>query len=231
METFSYGHYYARFPSNYERIVQSWIRDVNDTAYPILIEVLGFKPKINHYIVDFKNIDINLRKYGVVAYYAGVKTIDDISGGYIAVDPVLIDDLKEYPKNLEGGIVYETIHGFLQPLKFRKSWNRNTILKTDESFDIIFEVEFDNRIGLIDFKNHLYNQFYHTSSANSGQIYFSLLWDIRERYGWKPIQQFFKMLRDGDTALVIEGDVDGFYTILNSLICEDIWQLFENHGF
>lgn len=224
IRTFFYGHYYSKYPVDYNRIVQNWIRDVDDKAYPILIDVLGFEPEINQYIVEFRDFDI-------AGFYAGIRNVDGISGGYIGLHRNLLDNLREYPKNLEGGLVYETIHGFLQPLKFRPNWRNVTILNTDESFDIIFEVEFDERIGLDDFINQLYNRHYHRSSATSGYIYFSLLWDIREKFGWDPIQRFFKLLKNSDTPLVIEGDVNEFYNIINSLIDADIQPFFKKHGF
>ena len=194
--------------------------NVNDYAYPVLVDVLGFEPKINQYVVEFKDIDI-------AGYYDGIRTIDGVTGGHIVLDIDLLDNLRDYPNDLEGGLVYETIHGFLQPLKFRETWDKRTILAIDESFDIIFEVEAADRLGLNEFKKNLYDWFYPSSS---GQIFFAALWDIREDFGWAPFLKFFKLLDESATPLVTEEDNEALCEYLSEVAGEDLSEYFIKHG-
>jgi len=99
-----------------------------------MVEILSFSPEIDKYIIEF--ISDKTKSAG---WYDGIRTVDDFEGGHIVfqTDILQTDACRPYPTNLEGGLVYETIHGFLQPLKFRAQWRQRTILAVDESFDIL----------------------------------------------------------------------------------------------
>jgi len=188
---FSYGHYYAKCPPEYESVARRWVEDVNDYAYPVMVEVLGFQPQINQYIVEFKLA-------GGAGYYDGVNTIDGVTGGHIVLDLGLLETLPVYPDDLVGGLAYETIHGFLMPFKFPPYVSEITVLNWDESFDIIFEVELASRLGLESFVDILYNGFYSVEAFK----HFGVLWDIWFQYGWTPIQKLFQTIKDRDPTFL-----------------------------
>jgi len=218
-----YGHYYAKIPSQFQDIGKKWIKDVDDTAYPVMVKVLGFSPQIDKYIVEF--ISDPSKPAG---YYDGIRIVDNIEGGHIVLKTDLLqtEACKPYPRNLEGALVYETIHGFLQPLKFRSQWSQPTVLNIDESFDIIFEAELDFRLGLDEFAESLYPTY---SSQPSRYGYFGVLWDIRDKFGWAPFQKFFKMLNESSSPLAIDDSTLCYY--LGRCIGADVATYFIKHGF
>jgi hypothetical protein len=219
--SFFYGHYYARIPTGFQDVGEKWIKEVNDFAYPVMIEVLGFSPLIGNYIVEFVS-----DKTKPAGWYNGIKIVDDVEGGHIVFqeDILQIEACKPYPKNLEGGLVYETIHGFLQPLKFRPQWKCKTVLAVDESFDVLFEVELDFRLGLVGFAEDLHKNYYPKSS---GQKYFSALWDIRNKFGWTPFQKLFKTLRDSPVPMII--DESSLSLHLGKFVGKDVTTHFVKH--
>jgi hypothetical protein len=220
---FSYGHYYARIPINFQDTGKKWIKEVNDTAYPEMVEVLGFSPQIDKYIIEFVSDPSK-----PAGYYEGKRIVDNFEGGHIVLQTNLLqtEACKPYPRNLEGGLVYETIHGFLQPLKFRSQWSQNTVLAIDESFDILFETELDFRLGLDKFAESLHKTYYRKSS---GQKYFCALWDIRDKFGWTPFQRFFEMLDESPSSLAIDNSTLSYY--LSKCIGTDVATYFIKHGF
>ncbi|MFX0093728.1 MAG: hypothetical protein ACFFBD_18395 [Candidatus Hodarchaeota archaeon] len=219
--SFSCGHYYAKIPSKFLDAGKKWIKDVNDFGYPKMVDVLGFPPQIDKYILE---IIPTSKLYG--AYY-GKRTIDNFEGGYIVFQTLPPEAAKPFPRNLEGGLVFETIHGFLQPLKFRDQWGtQKTVLDLDESFDILFEAEVDKRLGLKEFEKSLK----HTYSTQPKRYrYFGVLWDIRDEFGWTPFQEFFKMLRDSSTPLAVDDST--LYNYLSKCVGVDVRTYFIKHGF
>jgi hypothetical protein len=206
--TFTYGHYFVICPSEYKQKAQGWVRDANDGAYAVMGDVLGYYPEVDSYIVEFKDSPY-------AGYYDGVKTIRGVTGGYIILDLGLLDTLEQYPDNLFGGLVYETIHGFLDPHK------RHYVLKRSEDFDIIFEVELLDRLGLQWAVTQLYDTWY------PGDRDFSICWDIREQYGWRYFQHFFRALEDRGHPSVDDDDDWCYYMSL--FVGEDLTDIFENH--
>jgi len=178
----SYGHYYAKVPREFQEKAMQWIKDVNDHSYPVMVETLGFQPTIDFYIVEFKQLQT------AGGYYAGVETIDGYTGGHIVLHIDGLKFLQSFPDDLAYGLTYETIHGFLEPVKHPPYTSRRTVLDWDESFDIIFEVEVLARLNLPKYVKELHDVFYPMKEFR----YFAVLWDIREDFGWGPFQEFFR---------------------------------------
>jgi hypothetical protein len=76
---FVHGHYYVRAALCLLQAAMDYVRDINDIGYPVLVDVLGFAPEIDMYIVDF-----TLENFPG-GYYTGLSTVDGITGGNIAL--------------------------------------------------------------------------------------------------------------------------------------------------
>jgi len=224
MTSFSYGHYYVKVPQTYLRTAERWVKDVNDHSYPEMIKVLGKEPEINFYIVEFTHIDIP----GVAGYYDGVKTVDGYTGGHIVLDLGLLRNLPSYPDDLFGGLTYETIHGFLMTYKFPPYTPRRTVLDWDESFDILFEAELMDRLGLGKYSRDLEAAFYKDKM-------FAVIWDIRQACGWRVFQNLFTGIdaakSDQSKTYLLPVDVQSLSDLLSAYCEKDLTEIFRIHGY
>jgi len=208
--TFTYGHYFVVCPEDYEQEARKWVKDVDDNAYPIMIDVLGYHPAVDFYVVEFK-------EWKYAGQYLGFEVVRGVLGGHIVIDLDVLDTLESYPDNIHGGLAYETIHGFLDPHK-----PRHEVITRTEDFDIIFEIEVLDSLQLNSYITQLYNRWY------PGHRDFSICWDIREQCGWSVFQKFFGNLEDLSHPDV-DNDDDWCYYM--SLIAqENLTDIFEKHG-
>ena len=227
---FTDRHYSVITPNELESNARQLVKDVNDHAYDVMIDVLGHEPKINSYIVD-------INPYAPYAgTYHGIKTIRegeyDYTGGYILLKSDIDVLYNSYPENLKGGLLYETIHGFLEPLKRDPETYslRHRVIGGDngikEDFDIIFEVEAASRLGLTDFVNSLKADFYN----NNGFPDFPIWWDVREEHGWEIIQTFIQILEYLTEKGEYVNNDDDFCYYLSLAAGINLAPTFEEHG-
>ena len=214
---FSYGHYYVKVPRELRDRAMQWVKDVNDHTYPVMVQVLGFQPSIDFYIVEFAQLQT------AGGYYDGVKTVDGHTGGHIVLHFDTLKTLRPFPDDLAYGLTYETIHGFLEPLKHSPYTRERTVLDWDESFDIIFEAEVLARLELWTYVNELYRVFYPMKEFR----YFAVLWDIRKDLGWSPFQKLFVMIAQ-QGHLPVNDDTLCYY--LSVAANSDVSPYFKKHG-
>ena len=218
---FIYGHYYVRADLCLSQNALDYVRDVNDIGYPVLVDVLGFPPEIDMYIVDF-----TLDNFPG-GYYTGLSTVDRITGGNIALWDEPIRNPSAYPRNMCYDLMYETIHGFTHPLKYdlQTGEARHAVIGRGEDFDIIFEVEALSRLCVTDCLNELYTVFYDNASFPHFPVYY----DIREKYGWEPIKQFLNILNQIKDEIHVDTDDQECYYMSIS-VGEDISDIYESHN-
>jgi hypothetical protein len=220
---FRYGHYYVRVTQTSQQNAMSYIRDINDLGYPVLIGVLGFSPEIDTYIVDFTY----KASGGVAAWYSGLSTVDGVTGGNIAVwdEPIRVS--APFPRDMCYDLLYETIHGLTEPLKrnIHTYAARHGVMARGEDFDIIFEAEALDRLGARDCVNELYAAFYN----NGAFPHFPIYYDVRKKYGWEPIQMFLSALNQiKDEIHVNTDDQECYY--LSIMVGEDVSSIYEAHN-
>jgi len=218
---FIYGHYYARAALCLSQAAMDYVRDVNDVGYPVLVDVLGFTPEIDMYIVDF-----TLKNFPG-GYYTGLRTVDGITGGNIALWDEPVRNPSVYPRNMCYDLLYETIHGLTAPLKYNIHTYeiRHGVIGRGEDFDIIFEVEALSRLCVTDCLNELYAVFY----SNAAFPYFPVYYDIREKYGWEPIKQFLNILNQIKDEIHVDTDDQECYYMSIS-VGEDVSAIYERHN-
>lgn len=224
--TFEYDHYRVivvdEDNENLKLKTEELVRDVNDKAYDDLIAILGHEPEIDQYLVlvdpdspfagrFYKEIEWQGEKYGLIAIHE---------------DTILNQGTP--PENLyHGGLLYETIHGFMEPIHLQHG-----IFISDnggaETFDIIFEVEVFSRFGWNSIMNELYESYYNNAVFPE----FSIWWDIREDYGWDSIRRFVNTLEKlGSNSIHVNNDDDWCYWLSvetgNNKIADEVFEL---HG-
>ena len=221
LSKFTYGHYYVIADSSLAQNARDYVRDINDIGYPVLVDVLGFPPEVDMYIADF-----TLEGFPG-GYYAGLRTVDGITGGYIALWDSPISTPASFPRNMCYDLLYETIHGFTASLKYdiHTYQIRHQVINRGEDFDIIFELEALGRLGATSCVDELQSVFYNHSSFPHFPVYY----DIRDRYGWEPIRLFLIALNQiKDEVKVDTDDQECFY--LSVLIGEDVSPIYEAHN-
>jgi hypothetical protein len=220
---FRYGHYYVRVAPDVLQNAKSYIRDINDLGYPVLTDVLGFSPEIDTYIVDF-TYKVSA---GVAGSYSGLSTANGVTGGNIALWDRPIRNLAAFPENMCYDLLYETIHGLTEPLKrnIHTYAPRHGVMARGEDFDVIFEVEALDRLGAKVCMSELCAVFY----SNSAFPHFPVYYDVREKYGWLPIQMFLSSLNQiKDEIHVNTDDQECYY--LSIMAAEDVSPIYEAHN-
>jgi hypothetical protein len=218
---FVYGHYYVRAALYLSQGAMVYVRDVNDLGYPVLVDVLGFTPEIDTYIVDF-----TLENFPG-GYYTGLRTLDGIAGGNIALWDTPIRTPTAHPRNLCYDLLYETIHGLTEPLKrdIHTYEPKHGVMARGEDFDIIFEVEALDRLGATDCVDELRAVFYNNASFPHFPVYF----DVREQYGWESIKTFLAILNGiKDETHVNTDDQECYY--LSIAVGKDVSAIYEAHN-
>lgn len=126
------GIYTATCPPDLVEKVATYINAVDD-AFPLLKSSFGMQTEITKFTVEF------IPGGGSYAGSGRITLSDD--------DPNLT---RERPACYDGGLVFETIHGFLEPLRHPPHGiDQPTIGKNrlDESFSTIIEIDFLNKVG------------------------------------------------------------------------------------
>jgi len=165
------GLYTATCIPNLKEKVKAYINSV-DEAFPLLKLSFGLQPQINEFSVEF------ICDGG---YYAG--------GGRIVLSNDEPNLSRESPACYDGGLVFETIHGFLEPLRHPPHGiDKPTIGKNrlDESFSTIIEIDFLNNVGAIDAALR------HRRGEGMGKPHHPLLFALVEIYSLHKINAFHK---------------------------------------
>jgi hypothetical protein len=172
--------------------VQKYINAI-DVQFPILVECFGLKPLIKQYRV----------KIGPKGtWYGGM--------GKIAL---LFDDhnlFRDPPECYDGGLVFETIHGFLEPLRhppYGFAKKRNGENRLGESFSTIIEICFLERIGATNIADR------YKKGHGMGPYHYPLLFalvEIYAKYGMEPFQHFFRGLERSGKSSKLMLDVNKY---------------------
>jgi len=165
------GIYTATCIPNLKEKVEAYINAV-DEAFPLLKSSFGLQPQINEFSVKF------IPDGG---YYAG--------GGRIFLSNDEPNLNRESPACYDGGLVFETIHGFLEPLRHPPHGiDKPTVGKNrlDESFSTIIEIDFLNNVGASDAACR------HRIGEGMGKPHHPLLLALVEIYDLHKINAFHK---------------------------------------
>ena len=153
--------------------VQGYI-DTVDEQFPLLVSCFGMEPQITRYTVKF------IPSGG---YYSG--------SGEIALsnDEPSLD--RSVPDCFDGGLVFETIHGFLEPLRHPPHGIAKPRIgenRLGESFSTIVEIDFLHKVGADDAASR------HRKGAGMGSYHHPLLFallEIHDAYQIEVFQKFF----------------------------------------
>lgn len=158
--------------------VQAYI-DAVDEQFPLLVSCFGMNPQINRYSVRF------IPNGG---YYGG--------SGEIALSNSEPNLKRSVPDCFDGGLVFETIHGFLEPLRHPPYGVARRIgeNRLGESFSTIIEIDFLYKVGA----RHAASR--HRQGAGMGEYHHPLLFALVEIYDIYQIEVFQKFFSFVDSA-------------------------------
>jgi hypothetical protein len=159
--------------------VQFYI-DAIDEQFPLLISCFGMNPQINRYRVRFIRTD---------GYYAG--------SGEIALSNNESNLDRSTPDCFDGGLVFETIHGFFEPLRhppYGVARPRIGENRLGESFSTIVEIDFLCKVGAVDAASR------HRKGAGMKEHHHPLLFALVEIYDVHQIEVFQKFFSFVDSA-------------------------------
>jgi len=170
--------YTATCAPNLQQKVKIYI-DAVDEVFSLIKSSFGIEPQITRFHVEF------IPDGG---YYAG--------SGRIALSDNEPNLDRGRPACYDGGLIFETIHGFLEPLRHppygieKRSIGKNRL---DESFSTIIEIDFLIRVGANDAAGR------HKRGEGMGRPHHPLLLalvDIYDIHGIKPFHNFFRHVDD-----------------------------------
>ena len=159
--------------------VATYINAVDD-VFPVLTSSFGVPPEITKFTVEF---------VAGGGYYGG--------SGRIALSTNEPNLTRERPACYDGGLVFETIHGFLEPLRHpphgidRPRIGKNRL---DESFSTIVEIDFLNKVGASDAACR------HRRGRGMGRCHHALLFALVEIYDFHKMAVFHKFFSYVDKA-------------------------------
>lgn len=198
--------------------IKKYINDV-EKVWPTLIEMFSFLEDNfrKKYPVYFGNMSDTYYISNINYNYefkSGRCDILDYKFGNIACNKNLDQLDKTYPKNLWGGVVHETIHGFLQPIKKYPNSGRHNYLR-DEAFEFIVQEELYKKLYLLDKKVNK-NSFKEKldKEGENKPLYkeLNLIW---EEKGFNPFLEFFQKLYRSSVTLIRDGyfidDVEKYF--------------------
>jgi len=171
--------YTATCAPNLGQKVKTYI-DAVDEVFPLLKSSFGMEPQINKFYVEF------IPDGG---YYAG--------SGQIALSNNESNLNRERPACYDGGLVFETIHGFLEPLRHppygiaKPKIGKNRL---DESFSTIIEINFLIKVGANDAAVR------HRRGEGMGRSHHPLLLALVEIYDIHGIELFHKFFKHVDDS-------------------------------
>ena len=174
--TSSSGIYTATCCAALVHDVQKYINAV-DAKFPVLTECFGLEPQIRKYAIEFGREGTSYGGRGKIALR------DDDHN--LCRDP---------PDCYDGGLVFETIHGFLEPLRHPPCGIARTPIgenRLGESFSTIIEICFLERIGARNIADRYKKG--HGMGAYHHPLLFPLV-EIYAKFGMDPFQQFFRGL-------------------------------------
>jgi len=159
--------------------VQTYI-DAVDEQFPLLVSCFGMYPQINRYRVRFIPTD---------GYYSG--------SGEIALSNNEPNLDRSTPDCFDGGLVFETIHGFLEPLRhapYGVARPRIGENRLGESFSTIVEIDFLCKVGAVDAASR------HRKGEGMGRYHHPFLFALVEIYDAHQIEAFQKFFSFVDSA-------------------------------
>lgn len=186
------GIYTAKCNPDLEDNVKTYI-DAVDEVFPLLIASFGMEPQINKFCVEFVLSG---------GYYAG--------SGRIALSTNESNLNRERPACYDGGLVFETIHGFLEALRHPPHGIANRTIgknRLDESFSTIIEIDFLYKVGARDAAAR------HKRGEGMGRAHHPLLFALVEIYEIHRIEafhKFFKYVDDAGKSCVLSADANTY---------------------
>jgi len=182
MQSFETEHYIIHCPKDIVEKVKMYVLCV-EKAWPILIEFFNFLGNDfrKKYLVFFEE---GSKIEGCVIENGCIKCNADTDVNW------QID--TNYPSNLWGALVHETIHGFMQPIK-----KKSCTYFEDELFDLITQGELYKRMGLLSEKTKSETTFEQQldieGKAQKRGLYNNCKVNWKEK-GFAPFANFFKSL-------------------------------------
>jgi hypothetical protein len=167
------GIYIAICSSSLATQVQAYI-DAVEGRFPLLKSCFGMEPQIDRYTVRFGSRGTC---YG--------------PGGNIWLSNDEANLNRTPPDCFDGGLVFETIHGFLEPLRHPPNGYDESRIgenRLGESFSTIIEIDFLNKVSAIQAAKR------HREGAGMKPYHHPLLFALVEIYDSHQIEVFQKLL-------------------------------------
>ena len=221
---FSYGHYTAFVHKDFLNATQSYVAQVNDRAYPVMVDALGFNPAVSNYLANFTPNVFEGFYYGVINISINAS---NFTLGHIVLNDDPVRNPLPYPQNMCHALVGETIHGFTDSLKrnITTGESRHSMISMGNNFDLIFEVEVQKRLNSTECINDTLIRYYEDLSFPNFRVY----WSIRSNYTWVPLKKYILLLENMSSAVHVDTDDDECY-YLSMIIGEDISYIYESHN-
>ncbi len=205
-------YYFAICKAEHYEKVKIYIDQISGT-WDTMVKVFGLEPRFKRYTVIFSDRDHKNEEYSSDAFY--------LPNGIIFIkpdDPVICNN----PDYVWGGVIHETLHAFLEPLKWYPGGqldcqHRNFIDGKNinqEGFNLILQKEIYKELN----KQGLVTKL---EDEQKNNIFFKTLDNIVEEKGLNVVQSLFKKMNDGLQIKKDEWDNKNDEEVLKNILSQN----------
>ncbi|MHC4310338.1 MAG: hypothetical protein ACYSSN_10360 [Planctomycetota bacterium] len=177
-------YYFAICETEQYEKVENYINQISG-VWDTMVKVFGLKPRFKRYFVIFSNQDHNNKEYSGAFY---------LPSGLIFMKP---DDhvICNNPDYVWGGMIHETLHAFLEPLKWypggQLDYQHQNFIdgenNNQEGFNLILQKEIYKNLN----KQELITKLEDEQKNNT---FFKTLNSVIEEKGIEAVQKLFKKM-------------------------------------
>jgi hypothetical protein len=179
-------HYIVQAPPERINKAVGWVKHVETTVYPTMVQMLGYTPDPDLHAVVFQD---NYPKNPAVFTGVGEFQKTGIRASRIYVRCGKLDSMPPYQTG--GGVAWETMHAFLNDPKKQADWK--PIWQT-ELLDLIFEMELYKRLSMQAELDHMWHG--GTGFLKDPHSRYVVLGEFWKEYGWQPFQKLLLKLHE-----------------------------------
>jgi hypothetical protein len=177
-------YYFAICEAEHYEKVENYINQISN-VWDTMVKVFGLKPRFKRYFVVFSNQDHNNKEYSGAFY---------LPNGLIFMkpdDPVICNN----PDYVWGGVIHETLHAFLEPLKWypggQLDYQHQNFIEgknnNQEGFNLILQKEIYRNLN----KQELITKLEDEQKNNT---FFKTLSSVVKEKGVEVVQKLFKKM-------------------------------------
>jgi hypothetical protein len=179
--TYQTGHFTVQATESNIFKAVAYAKHVDKTAYPLMLKILGHKPKLDTHIVRFN------AKWKHVGIYGESGAWEGLRASRVYIRPSKLHSMPPYQD--ESGIIWEPLHALLDEAKKKAAWKP---IWAVELLDIIFEFERRKASGQTESLERLRRKYLeHKPESRYAQL--GKFW---KRYGWEPFNYLINRIHD-----------------------------------